>query len=192
MSPPQPPQVPQGWLAKFDENYKTFYYVDLSTGKSQWEKPPGTQEAGPPQGPPPSYNQSHQPAGAGDHRGAPGGYPPQQGYGGYPPQGGYGGYPPQGGYGGYPPQGYGGGYPPQGYGGYPPQQPQVMQQQPGRSRKNGMMGGMGGMALGAGAGLLGGAMLANAFDGPDVVENNYYGDDYGGDMGDMGDMGGDF
>lgn len=191
MSPPHPPQVPDGWLAKFDEKYKTFYYVDLSTGKSQWEKPPGSQDAGPPQGPPPSYSQSSQPVGAGaagDHRGAPGGY------GGYPPQGGgypggfQGGYPPGPGYGGYPPQGYGG-YPPQGYGGYPPQQPQVIQQQPGRSGRSGMMGGMGGMALGAGAGLLGGAMLANAFDGPDVVENNYYGDDYGGDMGDMG---GDF
>ncbi|KAI5293595.1 WW domain-containing protein wwm1, partial [Ascosphaera acerosa] len=60
---PPPPSVPSGWKAQFDERYKEWYYVDLSTGKSQWEKPPGTTEQ--PQGPPPSYspnpNQPHPP-----------------------------------------------------------------------------------------------------------------------------------
>jgi hypothetical protein len=88
---------------------------------------------------------------------------PPQGYGqqgAYPQQ--YGGYPPQQGYGGYPPQ--------QGYGGYPPQQ-QYYQQQPPRKTGGGMMGGAGGMALGAGAGLLGGALLMNGID--DMQEHSY-------------------
>lgn len=46
------------------------------------------------------------------------------------------------------------------------------------------MGTGGAMALGAGGGLLGGMLLADAMQ-PDMnVENNYYGDDQGG--GDMG------
>lgn len=60
--------------------------------------------------------------------------------------------------------------PPQGYGGYqqgPPQgyyqqQPQYMQQQ--QRRQGGGMGGMGTGLMAGGAGLLGGAMLMNAFD----------------------------
>lgn len=88
-----------------------------------------------------------------------GGYPPPQGYGAYPP--------PQPGYGGYgaPPGGYyGGGYPQQAYG---------------RPHKSGGgMGAAGGAALGLGAGLLGGALIAEAFD-----------DDHdGGDFGDVGDF----
>lgn len=69
--------------------------------------------------------------------------PPQQGYGGYPPAPGHGyqGYPPQPGYGGYPQQ--------PGYGGYPP----AMQQQ--KPKKSGK----GNMALGLGAGLLGGLLV---------------------------------
>ncbi|KAI5286144.1 hypothetical protein KEM54_000029 [Ascosphaera aggregata] len=51
-SGPPPPSVPPGWKAQFDERYKEWYYVDLSTGKSQWEKPTGPE----PQGPPPSYS----------------------------------------------------------------------------------------------------------------------------------------
>ncbi|CAN1195404.1 Protein SRC2 [Linum perenne] len=100
-----------------------------------------------------------------------GGYPPQQAYGGYPPQQpGYG-YPPpqQQGYGGYPPQQQGyGGYPPQhqqGYGGYPP----VMGAQ--KPHKGGGSGGK--MALGVGAGLLGGLLVG------DMIS-------------DVGDMGGGF
>lgn len=187
------PVVPDGWLAKFDDKYSTWYYVDLATKKSQWEAPKGTRfdTDGSDVAPPPynpnsksndknnsgesrsgSYGGGHQGGYGGGHQGGYGGGP-QGGYGGGPqggygggyggPQGGYGGGygGPQGGYGGYPPQGgYYGGYPPQGgYGGYPPQ-PQYAQQQ---GRKSGM-GGMGGMAMGAGAGLLGGALLANSFD----------------------------
>ncbi|XP_041020104.1 protein SRC2 homolog [Juglans microcarpa x Juglans regia] len=91
--------------------------------------------------PPPAY--AHPPP--------PGGYPPPAGA--YPPPQ-PGAYPP------YPPQG---GYPPQagyGYGGYP-----APVQQPQKSK----MGGVGGMALGAGAGLLGGLivgdMISDAADG---------------------------
>lgn len=111
---------------------------------------------------------------------------PQQGYGqqgygqqGYPPQGGYGGYPPQQGYGGYPQQGYGGGYggpPPGQYGGGYQQQP---------PQKSGGLGTAGGAALGLGGGLIGGALLMDAFDGGD-------GGDGGGDGGDDGGGGGDF
>jgi hypothetical protein len=85
----------------------------------------------------------------------------QQPYGGYPPQGGYGNYPPQGGY--YqqgPPQGgyYGGG------GGYPQQQ----QGYGGRQGKSGGgMGAAGGAALGLGAGLVGGMLIADAMQDHD-------------------------
>ena len=37
-----PPNVPNGWKAVFDEQYQTWYYVDLRTNKSQWEPPRGT------------------------------------------------------------------------------------------------------------------------------------------------------
>ncbi|CAN6675023.1 WW domain-containing protein Wwm1p [Trichomonascus vanleenenianus] len=167
MSAPTPPQVPEGWIAKFDQNYRTFYYVNLATGKSTWDRP--AMAGAPPQGPPPPPQVPQQDRGYGGGYGQPppayGGYPPQQpGYGGYPPQ-------PQGAY-GYPPQGYG--YPQQ----VPtPPQPQYIVQQQAPPQKQSRFGGMGGMALGAGAGLLGGALLAEAFDNdrPDtVVENNYY------------------
>lgn len=88
---------------------------------------------------------------------------PSQGYGQQ-----YGGYPQQGGgfmHGapGYAPQqGYYGG------GGYPPQQQYY--QQPHR-KTGGGLGGAGGMALGAGAGLLGGAMLMNGID--DMQDHAY-------------------
>lgn len=108
--------------------------------------------------------------------------PPQQPYG-YPPVGYHGGYS-QPGY-GYPQYPMGGG------GGYYPSRPQ----------RHGGMGNAGAAALGVGGGLLGGAMLANAFDdhGDTYIENNYDGDgdhggdDYGGgdDFG-GGDFGGDF
>ncbi|ODQ69298.1 hypothetical protein LIPSTDRAFT_76074, partial [Lipomyces starkeyi NRRL Y-11557] len=47
--PSAAPPVPDGWLAKYDTNYNTYYYVNLSTGKSQWEKPPGADQ-------PPAYS----------------------------------------------------------------------------------------------------------------------------------------
>jgi WW domain len=36
---PPPPAVPEGWTARFDEHYQRWYYVNLATKKSQWEKP---------------------------------------------------------------------------------------------------------------------------------------------------------
>lgn len=97
--------------------------------------------------------------------------PPPQQYGGYPQQG----PPVGGGYGGYPPQGYGqpgygapGGY--YGGGGYPQG---GYQQQP-AGRKPGMGGAMGmglaGGALGLGAGMLGGALIADAVHDHDQNE----------------------
>lgn len=110
--------------------------------------------------------------------------PPQQAYGGYPSQG-------------YPQQQYGQQYPPQGY--YPPQG--GYQQQQGRTGGGGM--GAGGMLLGAGAGLVGGALLMDAIEDHDQSEYNQGydqgqmaddgGGDYGGgDFGGGDDGGGDF
>lgn len=33
------PILPRGWVAEWDNNYREWYYVNLSTGRSQWEKP---------------------------------------------------------------------------------------------------------------------------------------------------------
>jgi hypothetical protein len=55
---PPPSKVPEGWVARWDEKYKEWFYVNLHTKKSQWNKP--TEPARPaeetgPDGPPPSY-----------------------------------------------------------------------------------------------------------------------------------------
>ncbi|RPB00012.1 hypothetical protein L873DRAFT_1827754 [Choiromyces venosus 120613-1] len=42
---PPPPIVPDGWIAQYDPIYRRFYYVNLATQRSQWEKPPGTVDA---------------------------------------------------------------------------------------------------------------------------------------------------
>lgn len=34
-----PPSLPQGWIAQWDGNSKKYYFVQLSTGMSQWETP---------------------------------------------------------------------------------------------------------------------------------------------------------
>lgn len=36
------PKVPDGWKAQFDDKYQTWFYVNLNSGKSQWEAPEGT------------------------------------------------------------------------------------------------------------------------------------------------------
>jgi len=36
---PPPPKVPKGWVAKWDSRYNEFFYVNLYTKKSTWEKP---------------------------------------------------------------------------------------------------------------------------------------------------------
>lgn len=120
----------------------------------------------------PSSGGSSSPFGAGGYSRPP--PPPPQSYG-YPPSGYYGGYAqPQAGY---------------GYSQYPMQGGYAQPQ-----RRQGGMGNAGAAALGVGGGLLGGALLAEAFDGDDntYIENNYGGDDgdYGGGGDDFG--GGDF
>lgn len=34
-----PPHLPPGWIAQWDSNSKKYYYVQLSTGVSQWDVP---------------------------------------------------------------------------------------------------------------------------------------------------------
>ncbi|KAJ5183201.1 hypothetical protein N7492_000817 [Penicillium capsulatum] len=56
---PPPPSVPEGWKAQYDERYQTWFYVNIATGKSQWEAPeaPTSRPDGPPPSePPPSYD----------------------------------------------------------------------------------------------------------------------------------------
>ncbi|KAJ5518451.1 WW/Rsp5/WWP [Penicillium expansum] len=38
-SGPPPPSVPEGWKAQYDDRYHAWFYVDLATGKSQWDRP---------------------------------------------------------------------------------------------------------------------------------------------------------
>ncbi|PWY96110.1 hypothetical protein BO94DRAFT_579978 [Aspergillus sclerotioniger CBS 115572] len=56
--PPPPPSVPEGWKAEFDNRYQEWYYVNLHTGQSHWERPDRPAQPGgpirPPDGPPPS------------------------------------------------------------------------------------------------------------------------------------------
>ncbi|KAF7313361.1 WW domain-containing protein [Mycena chlorophos] len=218
--PPRNPDarpLPQGWITEFDPNYNAWFYVNTLTQPpvTTWTHPLGAPPSpGPPQGgyaPPP---------GGPENRGPGGYYPQQQGYPGqygggspYPPQGGYGGpgyqqSPPPGqyapynqGYQGAPPQEgrglfggmFGGGRPQQPIMASPPPQTVYVEEQP---KKSGI--GMGGaLALGAG-GLLGGALLADAFDGHDGGDDGgddggrWGGDDGGGDDGGGDDGGGDW
>ncbi|KAK6226369.1 hypothetical protein QIS74_02416 [Colletotrichum tabaci] len=60
--PPKAPEVPPGWIARWNDQYKEWFYVNLHTKQSQWDKP--TEPAVPPPpppaddqpgGPPPGY-----------------------------------------------------------------------------------------------------------------------------------------
>ncbi|KAJ5461078.1 uncharacterized protein N7458_002630 [Penicillium daleae] len=51
---PPPPTVPEGWKAQYDERYQTWFYINIATGKSQWERPEAPPPSGPPAGPPPN------------------------------------------------------------------------------------------------------------------------------------------
>jgi hypothetical protein len=67
---PPPPKVPQGWKAQWNDQYKEWFYVNIYTKKSQWEKPtepiyPPDDEA--PGGPPPGYSGSGNPTGDTKH-----------------------------------------------------------------------------------------------------------------------------
>lgn len=178
------------------------YYVNLHTGRSQWERPDRPAQpdgaAPPPKGPPPSYeattrNQqdpdprtrdrpdpyyysSPQPASQST-------YTPNRGEIPY-------GYPqPQYGYNGY---GYNPAYPPQPA--YPNQYPTAYQngpdqaQAPRNQKQKKGMGKMGAAALGVGGGLLGGFLLGEGiealeddFDRPPPPGPDF--DDFGGDFG---------
>ncbi|KAK0634645.1 hypothetical protein B0T17DRAFT_611620 [Bombardia bombarda] len=62
---PPPPKVPEGWIAKWNEQYKEWFYVNTYTKKSQWDKPtePARAPAGDaPAGPPPTYTPGDKPA----------------------------------------------------------------------------------------------------------------------------------
>ncbi|KAJ5959084.1 WW/Rsp5/WWP [Penicillium vulpinum] len=65
-SGPPPPSVPEGWTAQYDDRYHAWFYVDLATGKSQWDRP----EVPPPRDDgnlPPNYHApSYSNAGPGD------------------------------------------------------------------------------------------------------------------------------
>ncbi|KAK0732614.1 hypothetical protein B0T21DRAFT_369306 [Apiosordaria backusii] len=57
---PPPPKVPEGWVARWNDQYKEWFYVNTYTKKSQWEKPtepaiPPRDDLPAPAGPPPSY-----------------------------------------------------------------------------------------------------------------------------------------
>lgn len=57
--PTASPQVPEGYKAQWNEQYKEWFYVNIYTKKSQWEKPkePAYPENElPPQCPPPGYS----------------------------------------------------------------------------------------------------------------------------------------
>ncbi|KAI0402401.1 hypothetical protein F4802DRAFT_600169 [Xylaria palmicola] len=54
---PIPPEVPEGWIARWNAEYKEWFYVNTFTKKSQWDKPtaPAVDPYDAPAGPPPGY-----------------------------------------------------------------------------------------------------------------------------------------
>jgi len=209
--------LPAGWITQYDPNYKAWFYVNTQANPpvTTWNHPSGPLSTPSPQ---PRYSSPPAPANypsGYNLDGGQGGYPCQNSSYQQPPFGGYddsrgAGYEqdPQrndnkglGGLlgrltggrtghtgGGRPP--FGSGRPSYGGGGYAggggsyQQQPQVVYQQP--PRKSGI--GLGGLALGAGAGVLGGVLLEEAFDN-DFGGGNDFNDFGGGDFG-GGDFGG--
>ncbi|EGO01464.1 hypothetical protein SERLA73DRAFT_176741 [Serpula lacrymans var. lacrymans S7.3] len=220
-SGPNPRELPPGWTSQWDSNYNAWFYVNTRENppRSSWVHPyatapsrsPPPQQFAPAMGAPPNREFNRSPYGE-YNQGGWQNQPPQQ-YGGGPP-GGYGtGYQPS--YGGPPGGGYGG---PQGeyrgnpggyggpMGGYPQEQergffgggqsrPTYQQQPPAPPKKSGP--GMGTALLAGGAGLVGGALLMDAFEdhNEDEREEGYDqgfqdgADDYGG--GGYDDNGGD-
>lgn len=81
-SQPSGPPCPPGWTAKWDQNAQRWYYVEHSTGRSQWEAPShgavgGYGEAG--AGHAPQYGSHDATRGYGGHEGQHG-YAGQHGY----------------------------------------------------------------------------------------------------------------
>ncbi|KAG1739934.1 uncharacterized protein EDB91DRAFT_1134580 [Suillus paluster] len=191
---PDPRPLPQGWIAQYNWDYKAWFYVNEreQPPRSSWEHPLGQQYTPPPGPPPPNRDYNRSPYQSNYNQGAPpGGYAPS--YGG---QGNYGG-----GYGSSAPAGgYQGGYPPAENRGFfggrtssQPQQQPVYAQQAQPPKRSGP--GMGTALLAGGAGLVGGALLMDAFeDHEDHERDQAY--DQGYDQGygngyDNGDNGGD-
>ncbi|BCS27512.1 uncharacterized protein APUU_60560S [Aspergillus puulaauensis] len=59
---PPPPSVPEGWTTQFDDTYKQWFFINLTTGKSQWEPPqstPAPTPQAPAQAPIPASEQPH-------------------------------------------------------------------------------------------------------------------------------------
>ncbi len=42
-----PPPLPEGWIPQWDGNSKKYYFVQLSTGESQWDIPTRAAPSGP-------------------------------------------------------------------------------------------------------------------------------------------------
>ncbi|KAI9486688.1 MAG: hypothetical protein EXX96DRAFT_550122 [Benjaminiella poitrasii] len=162
-APPSPPKqpmnpdtrgLPSGWISQYDPTSRKFFYVYTPTALRQWEHP------------------VDKPLNSSNYRGENNSYNPQQQQQPYYNNG------PQSQQRYYPQQ--------QQPSAYYSQQPQyVVQQQPVSSSSRLGGGGMGFgkmAAAGIGGGLLG-YMIGDAVfdnDHPDIIENNYYGDDFGG------------
>merc|ERR1711939_811269 len=54
-SGPPPPKVPEGWKAQWNEQYSEWFYVNIYTKKSQWDKPTEPVYPPPSDGAPPSW-----------------------------------------------------------------------------------------------------------------------------------------
>jgi hypothetical protein len=68
-----PPSLPEGWIAQWDGMSKQYYYVQISTGVSQWDVPTHAAPTGPtPQATPDLPNNANLPPNADGTRGADG------------------------------------------------------------------------------------------------------------------------
>ncbi|KAF4969395.1 hypothetical protein FSARC_3377 [Fusarium sarcochroum] len=62
--PPKAPEVPAGWAVRWNDQYKEWFYVNIYTKQSQWDKPTSPvfpADDGAPGGPPPGYQQGNAP-----------------------------------------------------------------------------------------------------------------------------------
>lgn len=68
---PPPPKVPEGYKAVWNDQYKEWFFVNIYTKQSQWEKPTEpvypSQDNAPP-GAPPGYDSSSKPRFGGDEK----------------------------------------------------------------------------------------------------------------------------
>jgi hypothetical protein len=65
-----PPSLPEGWIAQWDGMSKQYYYVQISTGKSQWDVPTHAVLTGPtPQATPDLQHTANPPPGEDGTRG---------------------------------------------------------------------------------------------------------------------------